>query len=124
MVGDPKVTLFLETIDCGRWIQSAMRAGQDRNVVVQNSIPDEIRKTVNHGPTNISIDRRVNKRTATKSGNDLRDFVLEFCAKTVALSLVPNLRRREVKLRSPPNLDIEAQRNRRLSRAFTSGQGL
>ena len=93
-------------------------------LIVQNSIPDEIRKTTNHGPSNISIDSSVNERIVSKSGNDLRDFELEFGAKTAPLSLVPQLRRRNVMLRSAPNLDIEAQRSRRSRRAFTSGQGL
>jgi hypothetical protein len=49
---------------------------------------------------------------------------MELSAETTALRLVPELRFANVKFGGATDLDIKAQRSSRLSRAFTSGQGL
>jgi hypothetical protein len=48
---------------------------------------------------------------------------MEFGAETALLRLVPELRFGNVKFSSATDLDFEAQRSSRSSRALTSGQG-
>jgi len=56
--------------------------------------------------------------------NDLGNFGMELSAETTSLRLVPKLSFGNVKLGGAPDVDYEAQRVSRSSRAFTSGQGL
>ncbi len=49
---------------------------------------------------------------------------MELSSKTPSLRLVPELRLSDVKLGGATDVDYEAQRISRSSRAFTSGQGL
>ena len=73
---------------------------------------------------NISIHKLVNEWSLSQPVNDLRNLGMEFGAETVSLRLVPELSFSNIKLGGATDVDYEAQRISRPSRAFTSGQGL
>lgn len=75
-------------------------------------------------PADISINDLIDLRSFHKSIKDLRDFRKELSAEAASLSLVPQLGLRNLKLGGATDLDSEAQRSSRSSRAFTSGQAL
>ena len=101
-----------------------MRAGEDRDLLAKNAVPDEIGEAMNNRSPNISIHGWINKWVLSEYSKDFRNFRMELGTQTGALSLVPDLRLSNVKFRGPTNLDLEAQRSSRSSRFLTSGQGV
>ena len=105
-------------------ILPAVCAGENRHDFAKNSIPDEIRESLNSRSANISIDNLVNQWSFGKTVNYLRNFGMEFSAESTLLCLVPKLCCSNVKFGSATDLDDEVQRISWLRRALTSGQGL
>lgn len=101
-----------------------MSTGENRDLLANNAIPDEIREAMNNCSPSISIQDWINERSLSEYGEDLGNFRIELRAETRALRLVPDLRLSHVKFCGTSNLDLEAQRWSRSSRAFTSGQEL
>ncbi len=101
-----------------------MRAGQNRDLVAKNAIPDEIREAMSYRSPNISIQSGINERSFREYGEDLGNFRMEVGPEAGALRFVPALRFRNLEFCDTTNLDLEAQRSSRSSRVFTSGQVL